>query len=236
MESNNQSLFALSAPRTIGLILHYFICYGFLYRYIATYLTLWIDPYATMILPAFQWLIYILTVLVTAWIAWPSLKHSYYQLKEKLRSNIVLIISMAVILLAVNMLLSIFVALFTKTNGSNNQELIREAKDVVPFITVIASCFVAPFVEECVFRCGAFAYLRKKTGFILSVFISSLLFASIHFINSAMTGNIADFSYMIVYLGLGIVLGYSYEKSDSVAVSFSVHFINNTASMLLMFL
>lgn len=234
--SSQRTLFSLSMPRTIALLLHYFICYGWLYRMAGSFITLSIDPYATMILPWVQWIIYTLTVIVSAVLAWPALCHSLRRFKDHVNRNISLIALLTIVLVIVNMALSMAVSFFTKTNGSNNQEIIREASSAIPFITIIATTVVAPFVEECVFRCGAFTFLRRRGGFIMSAVVSSLLFASIHFFDSIMSGNFADFSYLIVYTGLGLVLAYGYEKSESAAVPFAIHLINNALSMLVMFI
>lgn len=235
-EHQKNHVFVLSAPRTIALLLHYFICYMWVYRIAASYITLSFDPQAVLILPWIQWIIYAITFGVSAALAWPAIVHAKKTFCKHLRRNIRYILLLAIALLVINMALSILVSLVTKTNGSYNQQIIRQASTSIPFVTAIATTLIAPFIEECVFRCGAFAIIRKKGGFFLAAIISSLLFASIHFLDSIITGDFSDLSYLVVYMALGMVLAYSYEKSDNAAVPFAIHCINNVISMSMMLL
>ena len=122
-----------------------------------------------------------------------------------------------VIILAVNMLLSLLIGLLTQTGNSVNQEEIRNASTVLPLMTILSTCVFAPIIEETVFRAGAFSCLRSRIGFWATAIISSILFGSIHIVDS-LAGNLVDVSYLLVYAGIGMVLAYGYEKSSSCLV------------------
>lgn len=233
---NNQRPFSLSTFRTITLLLHYFIGYAFIYRILASQITLYLQPASTYILPSIQWTMYGLVTVITVLLAWPSIKHSYQRFRDNISRNLAYIAILCVVGIVLNIALSMLISTLTNTTGSNNQQSIQEASNVIPLMTIVSSCIVAPIVEECVFRSGLFTFLRRKLNFVFAAIISSAFFASIHFVDALFTGNFNDLSYLIVYTGIGIVLAYAYEKSDSIMVSGSVHFLNNALSMITMFL
>lgn len=236
MERSKKRPYALSTSRTLALLLHYFVGYSFIYRIIASQLTILIKPGAMYILPSIQLGMYALVVFVTVALAWPSIKHSYHRFIEQWYKNINLIIVLCVISFIVNISLSLLVSYVTSTTGSNNQNLIEQSSTMMPFLTILSTCLVAPIVEECVFRSGLFAFIRKKFNFFLAALLSSVFFASLHFSEALFTGNFNDLSYLIVYTAIGFVFAYAYEKSDSVMVSGSIHFLNNAMAMLQMML
>ena len=103
-------------------------------------------------------------------------------------------------------------------------------------MTILSTCVFAPIIEETVFRAGAFSCLRSRIGFWAAAIISSILFGSIHIVDSLLAGNLVDVSYLLVYAGIGMVLAYGYEKSSSCLVPGMVHAGNNIISMLFMLL
>lgn len=236
MMENRERVHALSLPRVIALLVHYFVGYMYVYGIVISRITLAIDPNAKMILPSLQIATYVFTIVIALLLAWTVIKQGYNKFKEAPLQNIKLIIGLAVVLLCVNVTLSMVVSLISNSNGSNNQEVIRQASNVVPMITLLSTCIAAPLVEECVFRGGVYGYLRKKTNFIVAIIVSSILFGSIHFVDTLLIGDFSDIIYLFVYAGLGVVLAFSYEKSNSILVPFGIHFLNNAISMIAMLL
>ena len=43
-----------------------------------------------------------------------------------------------------------------------------------------------------------------------------------------------DFVYLILYAGIGLILGYAYERSDTIIVSVGIHAGNNLFSFIMM--
>ena len=216
----------LSIGRMCGLLLHYFLGYLFFYQIIATKITLTIDPSATILLPSVQLVTYLFTTIAAVYLAWPVVKSSFFYFKENAVKNFRFAIY----------LLSLCISLSTSTSQSENQALIQEASIRLPLMTILSTCFFAPIIEESVFRCGVFACLRGRWNFVFSALLSSLLFGSIHIMDSLFSGNFVDVSYVIVYAGIGFVLAYGYEKSSSVFVPCIAHALNNLISIILMFI
>lgn len=221
----------LSMMRTIILLLHYFICYLFVYPILLSYITMQIDPQAKLIHPLLQLIVYIWTCGFSLFLAWPVFRHANKYFRENRSKQIGLIFILTFIIIAINLGLSLVVNGLLGFQQSENQQGIEQAVQQIPLITIIATCGFSVIIEECVFRAATFTTLRKNLHFFLSALVSSLLFGAIHVSNSLMTGNYLDVVNIVVYAGMGIILAYAYECSDSIYVPLGVHFFNNFISM-----
>lgn len=230
------AVYSLSIGRMLALLVHYFAGYLYVYRIVATKITLAVQPGATILLPWVQLLIYVFTAGVAILLAWPVLRDSWMKFRRNTGANLKMSAYLIVVILAVNMLLSLLIGLLTQTGNSVNQEEIRNASTVLPLMTILSTCVFAPIIEETVFRAGAFSCLRSRIGFWTAAIISSILFGYIHIVDSLLAGNLVDVSYLLVYAGIGMVLAYGYEKSSSCLVPGMVHAGNNIISMLFMLL
>lgn len=83
------------------------------------------------------------------------------------------------------------------------------------FIVLIV--FVAPFLEEIIFRKVIFGALTNKMPVASAALVSAVIFAVIHF----------DFSYLLVYTGMGLVFAYFYYKTKRIYVSYAIHMLMN---------
>lgn len=81
----------------------------------------------------------------------------------------------------------------------------------------IFSVFLAPIVEELVFRKAIFGLVTEKTGNLAAIFISAFFFALIHVITDPIM--------ILSYFPLGLVLGFMYYYSGKVIlVPIFMHF------------
>ncbi len=85
-------------------------------------------------------------------------------------------------------------------------------------IVFIVTVVIAPVVEEIFFRSFLYQAFRKRYGVILGILISALIFALFHF--GFLTG-------LPVFLAIGILLGYIFERYQSVYPAIMLHSINN---------
>ena len=115
-----------------------------------------------------------------------------------------------------------------KSNGANNELLLREYIKQFPAIMTINICFTGPFIEEIVFR------KTLKNAFpnpFVFISLSFLVFGSIHVTPYAT--NIVDYLYIIPYGTLGAAFALMYQKTDSVFTSMFYHSLHNTIIFLL---
>lgn len=223
----------LSTKRFIGLIANYAIGYLFLYPRIASWLTLLIDPGATMIHPLVAMGIYAWTMGVTLFLGFPILKESIKDCPpfHKMIGNILFAF---VMLYAVNAIGGIVASVLSGTEQSVNQGEIIASFQSQPFMTLFLTVIFAPLVEELVFRGALYRHLRMKLGFIPAGLISGLSFGMIHVISSLFAGNFSDLWYLINYAALGLVFCYAYEENDTIIAPMILHAMNNGLASLLL--
>jgi membrane protease YdiL (CAAX protease family) len=90
----------------------------------------------------------------------------------------------------------------------------------------LAAIFLAPYVEEILFRGCIYRFLKSQTLIPFAQFISGVIFAAIH-------GNLSSFGPLIV---VGILLAHVYEKEGSLRVSICFHALFNAFSLVLILL
>ena len=73
------AVYSLSIGRMLALLVHYFAGYLYVYRIVATKITLAVQPGATILLPWVQLLIYVFTAGVAILLAWPVLRDSWQE-------------------------------------------------------------------------------------------------------------------------------------------------------------
>jgi membrane protease YdiL (CAAX protease family) len=89
-----------------------------------------------------------------------------------------------------------------------------------------AALIAAPICEEVIFRGYCYPVVKKYTGAIASMVVTSLVFACAH-------GNLP--SALPLFL-LGMLLVYTYERTSSLWAPVAVHFLFNTATVTMQFL
>lgn len=107
-----------------------------------------------------------------------------------------------------------------------NEQSIRSLIKSSPFVSCAFICFIAPVLEELVFRLSFYKILKKWP--IVFIALSGLIFGSMHLIGSA--ASLIEWIYIIPYGAPGCILAYTLYKSDNICVPISLHMINNTFS------
>lgn len=126
---------------------------------------------------------------------------------------------------------NLIVTFFTTTDIANNQETIIETLKVAPIYTFIITVFVAPILEELVFR---LSFRKIFSNNILFVLLSGLVFGSLHVIGTC--EHLIDLLFIIPYSIPGFIFAYVYTKSKNICVPISLHFIHNGIMMSLQIL
>ena len=90
-----------------------------------------------------------------------------------------------------------------------------------PWLLLIGGAVVAPIVEEIFFRGFVFAGLRPRYGWQRAAVISSLLFALIHLIPTA----------IIPIFVLGYIFAYLYQRSNSIWPAILMHSATNALAL-----
>lgn len=99
-----------------------------------------------------------------------------------------------------------------------------------PHMTVLIVVFLAPFVEETLFRGLVFGNLRSKSRTV-AYLVSCLLFALLHVWQFAVVNrDLTYFLLMIQYLVPGLVLAWVYDHSGTLWTSIGLHAAANALS------
>ena len=97
-------------------------------------------------------------------------------------------------------------------------------------MTVLIVVFLAPFVEEVLFRGLVFGNLRGKSRTV-AYLVSCLLFALLHVWQFAVVNrDLAYFLLMVQYLVPGLVLAWVYDHSGTLWTSIGLHAAANALS------
>lgn len=127
---------------------------------------------------------------------------------------------------------NLIITLFTTTQIAANQEAIIDTLKQAPLYTFIITVFVAPILEELVFRLS-FRKIFAHTD-ILFIFFSGLIFGGMHVIGTC--EHFIDLLFIIPYSIPGFIFAYVYTKSKNICVPISIHFIHNGIMMSLQIL
>ena len=114
------------------------------------------------------------------------------------------------------------------TNHTNlNDTTISAQIDDAPHMTLLIVVFLAPFVEEVLFRGLVFGNLKSKSRTV-AYLVSCLLFALLHVWQFAVVNHdITYFWLMVLYLVPGLVLAWAYDHSGTLWSSIGLHVAAN---------
>ena len=116
----------------------------------------------------------------------------------------------------------------TNLNDTTISAQIQDA----PHMTLLIVIFLAPFVEEVLFRGLVFGNLRQKSATV-GYLVSCLLFALLHVWQFAVVNrDMAYFLLMLQYLVPGAVLAWVYDRTGTLWTSIGLHAAVNTLSVL----
>ena len=119
-------------------------------------------------------------------------------------------------------LFNILINLLTPLKEANNEALVQNMLKEAPILTFISASFIAPFVEEMLFRKSLSDIFHNKK---LAVLISGLVFGLLHVIFSMESP--LDLLYVFPYGMLGASFAYILYKKDNIYVPIMFHVIHN---------
>lgn len=114
-----------------------------------------------------------------------------------------------------------------KANDMQINQIMNGNKISVTFV-VISLVFMAPVVEELIFRGLIMNLFFKDERFWWPIILSATLFSACH-------ASTTIYSFLI-YFSLGCVLAFIYRKTGNIKLSIGVHFLNNVVGFIPMLL
>lgn len=121
--------------------------------------------------------------------------------------------------------------LITVNHTNLNDSMISAQIDDAPHMTLLIVIFLAPFVEEVLFRGLVFGNLRNKSR-VVAYLLSCLLFALLHVWQFAVVQqDVTYFLLMVQYLVPGLVLAWVYDRSGTLWSAIALHAAANALSV-----
>lgn len=122
--------------------------------------------------------------------------------------------------------------LLTDRAGNLNDAAISARSVSAPHMTMLIVVFLAPFVEETLFRGLVFGGLKQRSR-LLAYAVSCALFALLHVWQFAVAGRDPGyFLLMVQYLIPGLLLAWAYDHSGTLWASIGLHAGVNALSVL----
>ena len=118
----------------------------------------------------------------------------------------------------------LMLALFPQAQNPNDLGIAEIARQEQPVIRA-ALVFLAPMVEELLFRAGVFGLLRRKSR-LAAYAVSTLCFAVYHIAPYAVQDPFC-WIFLLEYVPASLLLARCYERSNSIWCSIFFHMFNN---------
>ncbi len=119
---------------------------------------------------------------------------------------------------------NIVIKLFTTSTVANNEQSVQNIIESVPYLAFIMTTFLAPFIEEMIFRKAFKDVIHSKWAYIL---MSGLVFGGLHVVLSFKS--LTDILYIIPYSSLGLAFAYSYYETKNIFTTIVYHMLHNGA-------
>ena len=127
-----------------------------------------------------------------------------------------------------NMALSLLLSAFPSTSNPNNQAVAGLAMESYGPMAAMA-VFLAPLVEEPLFRAGVFGVLRKRSR--LAAYIVSVALFSLYHVWAYAVVDPYNWVYILQYIPISILLCRCYERTNTIWSSIFFHMLINGISM-----
>jgi len=111
--------------------------------------------------------------------------------------------------------------LFGIDPGSENTQFIMNISRAIPLFVIIPM-FIAPILEELIFRKIVFGSLYKRMNFFFAALVSTLIFGFIH----------QEPEHILIYASMGFVFAYLYVKTKRILVPIIVHAAMNSMAVI----
>ncbi|PAV27678.1 CPBP family intramembrane metalloprotease [Virgibacillus profundi] len=108
--------------------------------------------------------------------------------------------------------------------GSENTQLIMNVTRATPLFMIIPM-FIAPILEEIIFRKIIFGSFYKKMNFFFAALLSAVVFGIIH----------GEPQHILIYASMGFVFAFLYVKTKRIIVPIIVHMAMNSIVVLVQY-
>lgn len=160
---------------------------------------------------------------------WGILRRDFDVICERSLRVLIVVFAAYALILCFNFVFALIVQFFPDIIINPNTQAIADnaTEDFGPMAA--AATFLAPVVEELLFRAGVFGLIRRRNR-VLAYAVSMLLFALYH-IWGYIAADPVYFIYILQYLPAAWALCYCYERTNSVWGCIFLHMLVNGVAM-----
>lgn len=156
------------------------------------------------------------------------LRRAFDILLDNIGKNFILLLSGYFMYFMLSYIVSLLMLLFLGDGVSNpNNEALIEMSGKNSGVTIALAVFIAPIVEEVLFRGIVFGSIRGKSrgaAYILSISVFALYHVWQYALAFSDTGILL---YALQYIPAGYALAWSYEKTNCIWISIFLHMVIN---------
>ncbi len=146
--------------------------------------------------------------------AWNDLKKNH---RKYFSDNLRLYLLGVILMMSANALIAVLGGAM-----SENESSIRDQFAVAPIYTYISAVFLAPILEESIFR---LSFRNMFENNFLFIVISGVVFGGLHLISGVSMDLL--FLYVIAYCSFGVIFAYMLTKTNNIFVSTGFHLMHN---------
>lgn len=147
--------------------------------------------------------------------------------------HIWLIIGSFIVMIVLEVIIGTLRLNLTGTQTTENQIAIEQLTahlNITMIATIIYGVFMAPIVEEIIFRGLVVNYFFRNSWWWSSIILSGVLFAFPHM--GMVPTNLSDALSYLIYTVMGMTMAFVYKKTGHLQDSIAIHFVNNAVTML----
>jgi len=168
----------------------------------------------------------VMTSIVIIYLARKKLGEDAKEYKKNLLKNVLRTLSTFGLMYVAAIVCAGIMFAIGQNQGSQNQEAIVTTFKEVPLLMAFLGVVIAPIIEEITFRYGLRNMFKND---ILFLVFASVSFGFIHVVQSA------DYIQIIPYIGLGVVLSWSYLVHKNIYIVMITHAMFNGVSFIVQF-
>lgn len=173
---------------------------------------------------AIMLIVYLVQALILIPTLWKDIKRDFIEFRKNFKTYMRYIFPKLGIFLIVYIVSTIPIALIVGAQSTNQLAI----KELPLAFTIIMAVFLAPFIEEFLFR----GLLRKGiNNDKIFIICSSLLFGAAHILYAE--ENLLMYLYIIPYALIGYFLSRTYTKTNNIFTNITIHFLWNAFCMAL---
>ena len=176
-------------------------------------------------------LVYIIGIVYIGVFCWRFLRRDFDPFIDNFMNCVLQVCLCYGLMLVMNMVVNLLLFKLDPLENPNNSA-IMDLASMEYGKTAAMAVFMAPILEEILFRAGIFGVLRKYSR--IGAYAASILVFSAYHVWGYALGNPSYWIYIVQYIPVSYLLCRAYEKCGSIWGSISLHMVINAISVNMM--